>query len=106
RSLRDRSVPCGGARSRLAGRKWRGRRARGRSPASVLRSDGACQTSRVSASRAGTPVRGELPRTDRELGPLPLGRRGRLALVLALEALHPAGGVHELLLARIERVAL
>src|SRR4030095_13292614 len=42
----------------------------------------------------------------RELGPLPLRRRGRLALVLALEALHPAGRVPELLLARIERVAL
>src|SRR6266851_651051 len=42
----------------------------------------------------------------REVGPLPLGRRGRLALVLALETLDAAGGVHELLLARIERVAL
>src|SRR5207244_7508450 len=32
--------------------------------------------------------------------------RGRLALVLSLEPLDAAGGVHELLLARVERVAL
>src|SRR5438874_2184314 len=42
----------------------------------------------------------------REVGPLPLGRRGRLALVLALEPLDAARRVHELLLARVERVAL
>src|ERR1044072_7960056 len=43
---------------------------------------------------------------ERLVGPLPLGRRGRLALVFALEAFHPSCGVHELLLARVQRVAL
>ena len=57
--LRCRRAPCGDARTRPAGRRWRDRPARARSRATALRSGGACQTaSRFSASRARTPRRG------------------------------------------------
>src|SRR4029450_7054458 len=67
---------------------------------------------RSTPSRARTPAAGERVETG-AARPLPgadgtggLLRRRRLALVLALEALHTAGRVHELLLPRVEGMAL
>src|SRR5438128_12407132 len=68
---------------------------RGRAPAlpSAPRSAATCQTASWITRRRSGPA-------GRSAG------RDRLALVLSLEPLDAAGGVHELLLARVERVAL